>query len=100
MKRFFIFAAMAIAAVSCQKVEVQNEVLTKIGFDTEAGKQTRAIVTGNALPDRSTFGVYAYLHDTNAGTSGLLMNDQVVTNEGATTGATYYWPNDRRRVQL
>jgi hypothetical protein len=36
---------MAIMAAGCQKTEIQNEVQTPIGFSTEVGKQTKAIVT-------------------------------------------------------
>ena len=44
MKRLFIIASLAILAVGCQKTEIQNEVQTPIGFSTETGKMTRAIV--------------------------------------------------------
>lgn len=95
MKRLFIVASLAIAAIGCQKTEIQNEVLTPIGFNTEIGKQTRAIVDGTAATD--DFGVYSYLYDfpaTGNATSSAVMKNQQVDKDGNTVGATYYWPND------
>ena len=64
MKRFYFIAAMAIMAVGCQKTEIQNEVQTPIGFSTEVGKQTRAIVQNKVYPEGETtaqpFAVYAF----------------------------------------
>lgn len=65
MKRYFFIAAMAILAVGCQKTEIQNEVQTPIGFSTEVGKQTKAIVQNGqdgkaAYLTDQPFGVYAY----------------------------------------
>ena len=68
MKRLIIIASLAILAVGCQKTEIQNEVQTPIGFSTETGKMTRAIVqndpsnpTANVTyPSSQPFGVYAY----------------------------------------
>ena len=55
MKRLIFIASLAMLAVGCQKTEIQNEVLTPIGFSTEVGKQTRAIVDNPAPPqDGST----------------------------------------------
>lgn len=93
MKRLIIVASLAIAAIGCQKTEVQNEVLTPIGFNTEIGKQTRGIVDEATLPANSTFGVYAFLIDANNSQTSSLMDDVEVSAQGATTG-TYYWPND------
>lgn len=97
MKRLFVVASLAIMAVACQKEEVRNEVLTPIGFNTETGKQTRAIQpTNDGYTDN--FGVFSYLY--NAGEAGqLVMNNQKVTSQGQTVdnngdAVAYYWPND------
>lgn len=115
MKRYFFIAAMAILAVGCQKTEIQNEVQTPIGFSTEVGKQTKAIVqngqNGKAayLTDQP-FGVYAYGHQGTA-TPTPVMDNVEVSYTKATTGdnptpekwavstdqtvtTKYYWPND------
>lgn len=107
MKRLFIIASLAILAVGCQKTEIQNEVQTPIGFSTEVGKQTRAIVDGANYGTTQPFAVYAYGHQGDA-TATVVMNNVEISytagsGEGTTavpakwsaTGTTkYYWPND------
>ncbi len=119
MKRLIFIASLAMLAVGCQKTEIQNEVLTPIGFSTEVGKQTRAIVQdGKYLLDQP-FGVYAYgyqLQDDNStrvdnSTTNPMPNIEISCTPGdpdanpatsdkwaATVNQTvttkYYWPND------
>lgn len=101
MKRFYFIAAMAIMAAACQKTEIQNEVLTPIGFSTEVGKQTKAIVTPvdndqqAAHPTNQPFAVYAYGHQDAEVT--LVMDNVEVSYQTDTwkaTSGSYYWPND------
>lgn len=95
MKRLIIVASLAILAVGCQKTFVQNEVQTPIGFSTEVGKQTRAIV--NTYDDAQPFGVFAYGYDNGQPNREPVMNNVEVAKNGgwkATDGITYYWPND------
>ena len=97
MKRYFFIAAMAILAVGCQKTEIQNEVQTPIGFSTEVGKQTRAIVDGAEYGTTQPFGVYAFGHQGTAEATTIMDNVEIFTVEGewrATNGVKYYWPND------
>ena len=106
MKRLIIIASLAILAVGCQKTEIQNEVQTPIGFSTEVGKQTRAIVSNTYDPNQP-FAVYAYGHQGNAAATTVMNNVEVsytaASGEGteaipakwSATGTTkYYWPND------
>ncbi len=110
MKRLLIIASLAILAMSCEKTIVSNGVRTPIGFSTEVGKQTRAVVQNNAYPTVQPFAVYAYGHQ-DAGSGDVvtpIMNNVEVSytaasNDGQTpakwsaTGTTkYYWPNDPR----
>lgn len=98
MKRYFFIAAMAILAVGCQKTEIQNEVQTPIGFSTEVGKQTRAIVDGAEYGTTQPFGVYAFGHQGTAEATTIMDNVEIFTVEGewrATNGVKYYWPNDQ-----
>lgn len=90
MKRLFVVATMAIMAVGCQKTTVENEVLTPIGFNTEVGKQTRAIIEGTTFT--GDFGVYAFGHQGDAAASTVMTNVKV--NAAGVTEGTYYWPND------
>ena len=112
MKRLFIIASLAILAVGCQKTEIQNEVQTPIGFSTEVGKQTRAIVQGTEYPDESAaqpFAVYAYGWHNGTANQNAVMNNVEIGYTAATTGTNstpekwsavgdtkYYWPNDPR----
>ena len=113
MKRLFIIASLAILAVGCQKTEIQNEVQTPIGFSTETGKQTRAISDPNYLTSQP-FGVFSYGYDkTPAGAyvantddqgepAPVMNNVEINEQDGAnstkvwkaTSGISYYWPND------
>ena len=112
MKRLFIVASLAIMAAGCQKTEIQNEVRTPIGFSTETSKQTRAISDPNYLTSQP-FGVFSYGYDkTPAGAYAANTDDQgkpapvmnnveieekTVDNNKvwkATSGISYYWPND------
>lgn len=109
MKRYFFIAAMAILAVGCQKTEIQNEVQTPIGFSTEVGKQTRAIVDGNLYPDGQNaqkFSVFAYgwqnstpndvpvMDDVEIAPATRTINDVEKTVWASNDGISYYWPND------
>ena len=98
MKRFFIIASMAVLAVGCQKTEIQNEVQNQIGFSTEVGKQTRAVVA-TAFDQTQPFGVYAYGYDNGtANANPVMSNVEIAKIEDAKWGATgtvkYYWPNN------
>ena len=96
MKRLFVVASMAIMAVGCQKTTVENEVLTPIGFNTEVGKQTRAIIEGTTYADTSKFGVYAFGHQGQT-TTPIMQNVEIgkIGDDWKATGTTkYYWPND------
>lgn len=100
MKRLFIIASLAILAVGCQKTEIQNEVQTPIGFSTEVGKQTRAIVDGADYGTTQPFAVYAYGHQTVTSEVVTKVMDNVEVSYQAPTWkptvGSYYWPNDPR----
>lgn len=97
MKRLIIVASLAILALGCQKTFVQNEVQTPIGFSTEVGKQTRAIVDEYSVDQ--PFAVFAYGYDNDEVNQNRVM-DHVEVGEVSTgvwkaqDGFTYYWPND------
>lgn len=102
MKRLLIIASLAILAMSCEKTIVSNGVRTPIGFSTEVGKQTRAVVQNAIYPTDQPFAVYAYGHQ-DLGTSEEvtpIMNNVEVSYTAAKWSATgttkYYWPNDPR----
>lgn len=108
MKRLLIIASLAILAMSCEKTIVSNGVRTPIGFSTEVGKQTRAVVQNTAYPTDQPFAVYAYGHQ-DAGSGDVvtpIMNNVEVSytapvdenpEKWSATGTTkYYWPNDPR----
>lgn len=97
MKRLIFIASLAILAVGCQKTEIQNEVQTPIGFSTEVGKQTRAIVDGADYGTTQPFGVYAFGHQGTANPTTIMDNVEIFLVDGewrATNGVKYYWPND------
>lgn len=100
MKRIFIVASLAILAVGCQKTEIQNEVQNQIGFSTETGKQTRAIVDETTYDVNQPFGVYAYGHQTVTAEVVTKVMDNVEisyqTDKWKPTAGSYYWPNDPR----
>lgn len=97
MKRLFFVATLAIMAAGCQKTFVQNEVQTPIGFSTEVGKQTRAIVDEYSADQ--PFAVFSYGYDNGVANPNPVM-DHVEVGEVSTgvwkakDGYTYYWPND------
>ena len=106
MKRLIFIASLAMLAVGCQKTEIQNEVLTPIGFSTEVGKQTRAIVQDDTYNSEQPFAVYAYGHQENVVTK-VMDNVEISFTEGTTSTSDkwaasvdnnvttkYYWPND------
>lgn len=106
MKRLLIVASVAILAAGCQKTFVQDEVQTPIGFSTEVGKQTRAIVQQsgeNSYLTSQPFAVYAYGHQDagNGDVATTIMNNVEIFYDNddkwrANDGLTYYWPNDPR----
>lgn len=101
MKRLIIVASLAILAVGCQKTFVDNEIQTPIGFSTEVGKQTRAIVQNTLYPTSQPFAVYAYGHQENSFNTimnnvEIFYDDDTDDKWRANDGLTYYWPNDPR----
>lgn len=117
MKRLLLIASVAIMAAGCQKTFVDNEAQTPIGFSTEVGKQTRAIVSDNAYLTEQPFAVYAYGHQDQTNNENTIMSNVEITrqsksttvtnDDGSTTSTTtydwkatgttkYYWPNDPR----
>lgn len=97
MKRLLIVASVAILAAGCQKTFVQDEVHTPIGFSTEVGKQTRAIVS-TTFDETQPFGVFTYGHQGTAAATEVMSNIEIAKNTGgewkATNNIAYYWPND------
>lgn len=101
MKRLLFVASLAMLAVGCQKTFVENEVQNSIGFNTEVGKQTRAIVSGTtAYPDNQPFAVYAHAYQSDVYTNTVMNNIEISKNTSwkATGTTAYYWPNDPRTV--
>lgn len=111
MKRLIFIASLAMLAVGCQKTEIQNEVLTPIGFSTEVGKQTRAIVQDGTYNPEQPFAVYAYGWQGGVANENPVMNNVEISQSTSTAddGSTvskwaasvdntvttkYYWPND------
>ena len=101
MKKFYVFAAVAIAALaSCTKSEVvYNQGQQEIGFRQFTGAMTKA---NEALSSyASTMGVFAYHNGIN-GTNGTNVTTLYIdngsfkektTSSGIWGGATpYYWP--------
>lgn len=107
MKRLILLATLMVAVLaSCEKHEIQNEVIQEIGFTQKLGKQTKAIAgTNNYLPEQP-FGVYSYGWQNGAVTNKVMDNVEIsstgTTTEGTTTytwkatTGKYYWPNDSR----
>lgn len=91
MKRLFIVASLAIAAIGCQKTEVQNLVTNEIGFNSEIGKLTRAVNTGTTF-ENEDFAVYSYGYQGSGAHEPVMTNVQVVSNNDW-TATGYYWPN-------
>ena len=110
MKRIFIIASLAIMAVGCQKTEIQNEIQNQIGFSTETGKMTRAIVQNGEYFTDQPFAVYAYgwqnISSLTPTEAPVMDNVKIVPTGTTTDGITtytwksetgaYYWPNDPR----
>lgn len=106
MKRLILLATMMVAVLaSCEKHEIRNEVLTEIGFESNVGKQTKAIISGTeySTTDAPGFGVFALAYQ-NGNPLNIVMDNAEITynnNNGATekdwrvnSQITYYWPND------
>lgn len=122
MKKIFFMAVSAVLlAVGCQKTEIQNEVLPKIGFDTHMGKLTKAPNAGNAVVDGNLkeqgFMVWGhivtedlnydageiYLGDDGDGnaTAGTEVGYPVYIENGAwSTKETYYWPGKGKELDI
>ena len=123
MKRFYVTAAIAasLLATGCQKTYVIDEVRTPIGFSTEVGKQTKAIIKSGTDYNDQDFGVFAYgvvgTSDENHNViDGKWSNNFAINNDNtvmdnvkiskqtadpsyvwkANDGKTYYWPNDSK----
>lgn len=105
MKRLLFIASLAILAMSCEKTIVSNGVLTPIGFSTEVGKQTKAVVQKfgeGSYPTEQPFAVYAYGHHGNNNPDPIMKNVAIVPAgqtpaKWSADGSTkYYWPNDPR----
>lgn len=97
MKRLILLATMMVAVLaSCEKHEIRNEVLTEIGFTSNVGKQTRAIVDNTTYPTTQPFAVLAYSHQETTVTR--VMNNVEIRKMNETdwkaSSGTYYWPND------
>lgn len=95
MKKFYVFAAVAIAALaSCTKSEVvYNQGQQEIGFRQFTGSMTKADPSTSQLPTTTSMGVFSYLYNT--GTPYFKKNAKFV-NKSETNkwgGETpYYWP--------
>lgn len=114
MKRLLFIASLAILAASCQKTTINAVVEMPIGFSSEVGKQTRAIVSDTKYLTDQPFAVYAYGHqlidDVDVPNQRPIMDniEMIRTKEGnpnanpvtydewSTGGIKYYWPNDPR----
>lgn len=99
MKRFYVTAAIAasLLATGCQKTYVIDEVRTPIGFSTEVGKQTKAIIDGT-LYNEEPFGVFTYGKQSSTTTTimdNIKIRKYTEDSEWRADGDTkYYWPND------
>ena len=108
MKKFFIFAIMAIAALasimviatlaSCAKMNDLSERTlvangNEIVFNANAtNAATRAIVEGTTMVDN--FGAYGYVVPGSYSTEGgyIMRNAEFLPDGTAANGAHYYWP--------
>ena len=98
-----IFAALAIAAMAaCTKSNVQFDQPGEIAFQPVAQKATKATFAGTAYPQDSTFNVWAWWGDKNAGATDassfntIYINNQTFerrdyVNWGGSE-KPYYWP--------
>ena len=94
MKKFYVFAAVAIAALaSCTKSEVvYNQGQQEIGFRQFTGAMTKADPSTTALPTGTSMGVFSYLNNTE---TAYFENAKFVNKSGTAKwgGETpYYWP--------
>ena len=97
MKKFYVFAAVAIAALaSCTKSEVvYNQGPQEIGFRQFTGSMTKADPSTSPLLTTTSMGVFSYLtNPTNTG-AAYFENAKFVNKSGTNKwgGETpYYWP--------
>ena len=95
MKKFYVFAAVAIAALaSCTKSEVvYNQGQQEIGFRQFTGAMTKADPSTTALPTGTSMGVFSYLNNTE---TAYFENAEFACKSGATKWSgkdtSYYWP--------
>ena len=116
MKKILIIFGLALAAVSCLRIETTGGGDKRIGFDTYAlrtnTKAGSSYIGGNGnsttnIPVNSKFGVFAYFHPGNAGTStagawnnanvnsnysNLMLNQWVQRQEPSENTYGYYYP--------
>ena len=91
MKKFYVFAAVAIAALaSCTKSEVvYDQGQQEIGFRQFTGAMTKA--EPSMLPTTTSMGVFSYLNGTQ--TAYFTNAEFVYKGDAKWGGATpYYWP--------
>lgn len=126
MKKIFFMAVSAVLlAAGCQKTEIQNEVLPKIGFDTHMGKLTKADAPDAGHSNRyanlnaqgfMVWGYFATEGDLNYKVGDLYLGNPdgsgikvTATNhddlKGETTtwttnGGTYYWPGKNKELNI
>ena len=93
MKKFYVFAAVAIAVLaSCTKSEVvYNQGQQEIGFRQFTGAMTKADPSTTALPKETSMGVFSYLDGTQ---TAYFENAKFVYKEDNKWGGAtpYYWP--------
>ena len=93
MKKFYVFAAVAIAALaSCTKSEVvYNQGQQEIGFRQFTGAMTKADPSTSPLPTATSMGVFSYLDGTQ---TAYFENAKFVYKEDNKWGGAtpYYWP--------
>ena len=98
MKKFIVFLSIAAVAVSCSKVVTGSKdgVSNEVSFQTVAGLQTKAPITGTVFPTSETFSTYAWAE----GTVGeYFMENQTIAYVAAENlwkpqGSTFYWPKN------
>ena len=94
MKKFYVFAAVTIAALaSCTKSEVvYNQEQQEIGFRQFTGAMTKADPSTTALPTGTSMGVFSYLNGTQ---TAYFENAKFVNKSGTTKWGgedPRYWP--------
>lgn len=118
MKKIFFMAVSAVLlAAGCQKTEIQNEVLPKIGFDTHLGKLTKAdadeVRSGDAKLKEQGFRAWGYFvneNDLNYEKGDLYLHDETEGNEDLgikvewttawNTIGTHYWPGKGKALDI